>query len=647
MNETRKVILMVDDVKANLATGKVMLNDHYQVIPVTSAKIMFEILEKNIPDLILLDIEMPEMNGYEAIKKLKAIDRFSDIPVIFLTAKAGDDSEFEGLDLGAVDYVRKPFSAPLLIKRIEKELLIVKQRKDLQNASKAKSSFLANMSHEIRTPMNAIIGMVNIGKKADTLNRKDYCYSRIEDASHHLLGVINDILDVSNIESGKFELASAEFDFEQMLKRVVNVNSFKVDEREQVLTVYADRDIPQFMTGDGQRLAQVITNLLGNAVKFTPDKGSINLHTYFMGEENGICEIKVTVTDSGIGISPEQQAKLFQSFQQAESNTSAKFGGTGLGLAISKNIVEMMGGTIWIESELGHGATFAFTVKMRRAEEKKQRDKKIDWKSLRFLVVDDDRYILQDFKSIVEKQGAVCDVAQSGNEALELIKQNGDYNLYFIDWKMPDMSGIELSKRISKQPDSVVIMISAAESSMIADNAAESGVDKLLQKPLFLSTIEDLVREYFGSPERQKDTETSIEDIFKGHHVLLAEDVEINREIVMSILEPTGLTIDYAEDGEQAVRMFKDAPDKYEMVFMDVQMPKMNGHDAARAIRALDVPAAKTVPIVAMTANVFREDIEKSLKSVMNDHIGKPLDFDEVGEKLRTYLHSRKTVKLI
>jgi len=517
-----------------------------------------------------------------------------------------------------------------------------------KSASRAKSNFLANMSHEIRTPMNAIIGMVNIGKTAVGIERKDYSLTRIEDASKHLLGIINDILDVSKIESGKFELSPVEFNFEKMLKRIVSVISFRVDEKKQKFTVYIDREIPKYLIGDDQRLAQVITNLLGNAVKFTPEKGSIALHTYFLGETDGVCELKISIKDTGIGISPEHQEKLFHSFQQAESDTSRKFGGTGLGLAISKSIAEMMGGRIWIESELGKGATFAFTVKMRRDLIKQIPDRrKTDWKNIRVLTVDDDDYILQDFKGIIQKLGATCDIASNGMDALKLIEQNGRYDFYFIDWKMPEMDGIKLTEKVKSYArgsgDSFVIMISAAESIDVAWKAKSVGVDKFMQKPLFPSTIADVMREFTGAiePQEHDDSNENISGLFRGRRILLAEDVEINREIVLAFLEPTEIGIDCAENGEEAVRMFSSAPDKYDMIFMDIQMPEMDGYRATRAIRSLEVSSAKTIPIIAMTANVFREDVEKCLEAGMDGHVGKPLDFDEVLEKLRDYLKKR------
>ncbi|MCL1848621.1 MAG: response regulator [Clostridiales bacterium] len=515
----------------------------------------------------------------------------------------------------------------------------------LEVASQAKSNFLANMSHEIRTPMNAIIGMTNIGASANDIERKNYSLQRIEAASQHLLGVINDILDISKIESGKFELSQTDFNFEKMLINVVNVSTFRVDEKNQKLTVYVDREIPQYMYGDDQRLAQVITNLLGNAVKFTPKEGAIRLHTYFSGEDQGVYEIKISVSDTGIGISREQQERLFQSFHQAESDTSRKYGGTGLGLAISKSIVEMMGGRIWVESELGKGASFIFTVKMQKGKmvSKGAGQQGIHWNTIRVLAVDDDQYILQDFKGIMEKFGAYCDIVDNGEDALKLFAREGGYDLVFLDWKMPGMDGMELTERLKEQmtqEDKVfIVMMSSVEYHVIAGRAKEAGVDKFLRKPLFPSTIAEIVGEYFGSSSGQSDDlDEVIAGVFEGRRILLAEDVEINREIVFSILEPTMIEIAYAVNGKEAVQMFSDAPGKYEMIFMDVQMPEMDGYEATRQIRALGVPEAISVPIIAMTANVFKEDVEHCLAAGMNGHIGKPLDMDEVLGKLREYL---------
>jgi CheY-like chemotaxis protein len=507
------------------------------------------------------------------------------------------------------------------------------------------------MSHEIRTPMNAIIGMTSIGKTAADAERKDYCFTKIEDASNHLLGVINDILDMSKIEANKLELSPVEFNFEKMLQRVVNVINFRVDEKQQRLIVYLDRAAPKTLIGDDQRLAQVITNLLSNAVKFTPENGSVSLNISLAGEENGYCTLRISVTDTGIGISPEQQTKLFHSFQQAEAGTTRKFGGTGLGLAISKNIVEMMGGRIWVESEIGKGSSFTFTVQLKRGEEKEQGllAPGVNWDNVRIMAVDDDPDVLLYFKEIAHGFNVYCDTAKSGEEALRLVDQNGSYHIYFVDWRMPGMDGVQLAAELKSRESSksVVIMISSAEWAAVESDAKKAGVEKFLAKPLFPSPIAEAINECLGVDKQKiQEAQVDIAGIFNGRCILLAEDVEINREIVLALLEPTLLKIDCAANGEEAVRMFSQSPDKYGMIFMDVQMPEMDGYEATRSIRVIEekLSSASTenpfrrIPIIAMTANVFKEDIEKCLQAGMDGHVGKPLDFEEVLGKLSHYL---------
>jgi signal transduction histidine kinase/DNA-binding response OmpR family regulator/ABC-type amino acid transport substrate-binding protein len=525
-------------------------------------------------------------------------------------------------------------------------------------ASRAKSDFLSNMSHEMRTPMNAIIGMTSIAKTSPDPGRKDYCLTRIEDASIHLLGVINDILDMSKIEANRFDLSVVEFDFEKLLQKVTSIINFRVDEKGQNLTVHIDRRIPRHLAGDDLRLSQVVTNLLGNAVKFTPEGGSISLDARLIREEAGMCTLQIEVTDTGIGISEQQQARLFTSFEQAESSTSRKFGGTGLGLAISKRIVELMNGKIWIKSALGAGSTFAFTVQLKTGQGARQilLNPGVDWNNIQILVVDDAPEIRDQFREILRGFGVSGDAAAGGEEALELISRKGPYDIYFVDWKMPGMDGIELTRRIkeNRTGKSVVIMISAAEWTVVEEDAKNAGVDKFLTKPLFPSAIADCVNECLGvgSPSAAEKSPAGVMENFAGRRILLAEDVEINREIVLTLLEPASLNIDCAENGAAAVKMFKAAPDAYDMIFMDVQMPEMDGYEAARTIRAFEknrmermirefpgeTPAVKPIPIVAMTDILFQEDIKKCLEAGMNDHIGKPLDLEEVVEKLRIYL---------
>ncbi|MCL1910785.1 MAG: response regulator [Leptospirales bacterium] len=525
--------------------------------------------------------------------------------------------------------------------------VLVKAREDALANTKAKSDFLSNMSHEIRTPMNAIIGMTSIGQSSDEIMRKNYALSKIEEASVHLLGVVNDILDMSKIEANKLELSPVYFNFEKTLHRVVDVINFRVDEKHQKFNVFIDENIPNALIGDDQRFSQVITNLLSNAVKFTPEDGLITLDAKLLELEKETCTLQIEVKDEGIGISKEQQAHLFGLFEQAESGISRKYGGTGLGLAISKSIVELLDGKIWVESDIGKGSTFAFTACFRTSPEVRKSgflSPDVNRENLRILAVDDDANVRAYILGIMKRLGADCDVAADAEEAIGMINEN-PYNIYFLDWKMPDMNGIELTKKIKEQNEvnSVVVMISATDWTVIEKDAQLAGVDKFIAKPIFPSDIADCINECLGMADAQKVLEDEIED-FSGQRILLVEDIEINREIVMALLEPTNAVIDCAVNGVEALKMFTESPEKYDMIFMDVQMPEMDGYEATRRIRAMDLPKAKSIPIVAMTANVFREDIEKCFQVGMDAHIGKPIDLDQMMARMHKYLKKNKTL---
>ena len=549
-------------------------------------------------------------------------------------------------DISLMRLIVSVISGALSRNMVELELIAAKEQ--AEEMSRAKGDFLSRMSHEMRTPMNAIIGMTGIAQGASDIERKDYCLDKVAGASRHLLGVINDILDMSKIESGKFELSESEFSFERMLMKVAGVIGFRADEKHQNLTFNVDPTVPRFLVADEQRLSQVITNLLSNACKFTPEQGSITVDATVEEElENGALRLRVSVKDTGIGISEEQQGRLFKSFEQADGGISRRFGGTGLGLAISKSIVEMMDGRIWIESELGHGAAFIFSIALRRSRRSPKGilPEGVSWDNLRVLVVDDADDVLEYFTSIAQSLHLKCDTAKDGFEAMRLLAATYDnpYGIIFVDWRMPGMDGIELTRKIKTLvgDQTVIIMISSSDWSVIEDDAKEAGVDKYLAKPLFPSIIADCINQCLGITVRDEEDGAPMEDMtgrYEGRRILLAEDIEINREIVQSILEPTGLTIDCAENGLIAVRLFSENPDAYDLVFMDIHMPEMDGYEATRRIRALDVPEAKLVPIIAMTANVFREDIDRCLEAGMDSHVGKPLELSEVFEQLNKYL---------
>ena len=515
-------------------------------------------------------------------------------------------------------------------------------------SSTAKSDFLANMSHEMRTPMNAIIGMTNIGRQANDIEKKDYCLGKIAEAGTHLLGVINDVLDISKIEANKLELSYTDFDFEKMLMKISNVLSFTMGAKKLNFSVKLDTSIPQFVVADEQRLSQVITNLLSNAVKFTEEGGKIRLTANKVGQdkENDLSYIQISITDSGIGISDEQMERLFTSFEQADNSISRRYGGTGLGLAISKKIIEMMNGNLTVESTVGEGSTFSFMIPVRRGsgDSRAILPKGIGWHNIRVLAVDDAEETREYFQGTAELIGFHCDIAEDAYAALEMIqKAERAYDVIFIDWKMPGMNGIELTSKIKKiyQDNSVVVMISATEWSDIEDEAKEAGVDAFIPKPLFTSVLTDTINNCLSIEQHMEDTGKTDEEeahSFKGVRILLAEDIEINREIVFGLFDDTGANITTAENGIEALNTFRDKPEAFDVIFMDIHMPEMDGYEATKQIRALENPRAKTIPIIAMTANVFKNDIERCMAVGMNDHVGKPLDVEEVMTKLESQL---------
>jgi PAS domain S-box-containing protein len=604
-----------------------------------------ELLEKGIS--LLFDAETLSKITGEFIPRVLEQDQSEiEVPLI---RKDGETRTFSALAF-TTDFKKNGFGIIAMDiterRRLEQELTAAKNMAEQSN--RAKSNFLSRMSHEMRTPMNAIIGMTTIAQSSRNKKKIEYCLTKINEASLHLLGIINDILDMSKLESGKLDLVYSEFDFEKMLKKVTGVMGFRIDEKKQNFIIRIEPGAPVRIIADEQRLSQILTYLLANAAKFTPEEGTITLSVKKTAEKDDLCTLRFDVIDSGIGISEEQQANLFGLFEQADGTIARRYGGTGLGLAISKSMVELMGGEIWVDSKVGKGSDFAFeiTVKQEKRTENSTLKQSRSWEKLRILVVDDSWEVLEYFKEYAAQMKINCVTASNGADAYNMMAGAFEipFDIIFVDWRMPEMNGIELTRHIKARfgNNAVVIMISAAEWEAIEDEAKKAGVDGFIPKPLFPSALTDCINSYFKKAEESggKTTEQTDENHFSGHTILLAEDVEINREIVISLLDDTGISIDCAANGAEAVRLFTENPAKYDVIFMDIHMPEMDGYEATRCIRAASAAEAKTIPIVAMTANVFREDIEKCFAAGMNDHLGKPVDLEKLIALLRKYLHN-------
>jgi PAS domain S-box-containing protein len=517
-----------------------------------------------------------------------------------------------------------------------------------EEATRAKSDFLANMSHEIRTPMNAVIGMAHLALKTELTPKQQDYLSKIQSSANSLLGIINDILDFSKIEAGKLDMEAVEFDLLETMDNVANVITVKAQEKENLeVLFYLDPQVPNFLVGDSLRLNQILVNLGNNAVKFT-EQGEIVLSARINKRSDDKVTLQFSVRDTGIGMSAEQQAKLFQAFSQADTSTTRKYGGTGLGLTISKRLVNLMGGEIWIESELGKGTTFSFTADLGLGKETVKRRFVLspDLRGLKVLVVDDNatsREILQD---ILGSFSFEVFLAASGEDALEEIERadkQKPFELVLMDWKMPGMDGIQTSRRIknhqklSKIP--AIVLVTAFGREEVMRQADEIGLDGFLLKPVNSSVLFDASMQALGKEAQDvsragRKKEKSAEELnaISGARVLLVEDNEINQQVALEILQGAGLHVTVANNGQEGVDAAMQNP--YDAILMDIQMPVMDGYEATRKIREWEggirnadlQPPTPNIPIIAMTAHAMAGDEQKSLEAGMDDHVTKPID---------------------
>ncbi len=512
-----------------------------------------------------------------------------------------------------------------------------------QEANKAKTAFLSNMSHEIRTPMNAIIGLDNIALNNPNLPAETReQLEKIGMSAQHLLSIINDILDMSRIESGRMTINSEEFSFSKLLEQVNTIISGQCRDKGLTYDCHLKGQVDDFFIGDDMKLRQIMINILGNAVKFTPKGGKVSFIIEEVARFDGKVTLRFTISDTGIGMSKDYLPKLFDTFSQEDSSVGNQYGSTGLGMPITKNLVELMNGHIEVESEKGVGTTFIVNITLTEAEHRDDNglDVEIHPHEMVVLVIDDDPVACEHAKMVLGQVGVNCDIASSGAAGVEMVKlhhaRREDYNLILVDWKMPEMDGLETSRQIRSivGHDAPIIILTSYNWDDIVDEARSAGVDTFVPKPLFAGSMMDQFREAFRKKNKAA-LERTVD--LKGCHILLAEDVTVNAEIMVMVLNMREIEVDVAENGRIAVEAFSNHPEGYyDAILMDMRMPEMNGLEATRRIRALNRADSKSVPIVALTANAFDEDVQRSMQAGLNAHLSKPVDPEMLFETLES-----------
>ena len=518
-----------------------------------------------------------------------------------------------------------------------------------ESANRAKSAFLSNMSHDIRTPMNAIIGFsALLMRDADNPGKVREYTRKVIASSQHLLSLINDVLDISKIESGKMVLNISEFELADMITAVDTVIRPQTNAKDQAFDVYVKGLLHEQFIGDETRINQVLINLLSNAVKYTQEGGRIRLKV--VGEQPAsrkFQNLTISVEDNGYGMTPEYCEKIFDAFTRADNNTTRKVQGTGLGMAITKNIVDMMGGTIEVHSELGKGSIFTVRICLRIPD--KNSDAKF-WEQYgisNILVVDDAQEVCENIKNLMADTGVHIDYALSGEQAVDRIRQAAGsriYDVILIDWKMPQMDGLETARNIRRliSSDIPILVLTAYEWAQIEEEAVRAGINAFLPKPFFVANFRECLKQLRKADEKGGRQEEDVPPL-AGRQFLVAEDIELNAEILSEILAMQDAACKVVENGQLAVEEFaRSKQGRYDAILMDVQMPVMNGYDATRKIRSLNRQDAQQIPIIAMTANAFTEDVKEALEAGMNAHVAKPVDPQQLSTTLSEFFGNRK-----
>ncbi len=639
-------ILIIDDDYSIRELLKVILGTMYKIKDAGSGYEALKSLKNFNPDLILLDVMLPDASGFDLCRSITLDPGFSKTPVILITGKTNDKDLEKGFEAGAIDYIKKPFSYVELKARVKAYLKLskyimenaiikeglVSEKEKTRVSLKTKSDFLANMSHEIRTPMTAIMGMSKLLLDTELNDEQKEFADSIYSSTEVLMNVINDILDFSKIESGKFSLTEEFFDLEKTIEDAVNLESFNAFEKGLDLNCFFASEFNYNYAGDKGRLRQVILNLLSNAVKFT-EKGNVLLKVEKKWSDDFFDEILFEVSDTGIGISKENMNKLFKDFSQIDSKLSRRYSGTGLGLAISKQLIDLMGGEIFVESEENKGSKFYFTIKLKKGNPLNKNYEKIDKE---VVLVTNNELSYKIIDSYLIKIDSKTIWLKSAKECFDFFKNtSSEKSVAIIDARVDNMDGWFIAQEINsgnKNKNNRLILLAQyktqiQEAKMKNLKWFDGYIDKPLRRNALYKIVKELVYddipvlETYDSPETNNDF-----DINLSIKILVCEDNEINQKLLSTILKKIGVSFDSAKDGNEAVE--KALKNDYDMILMDIQMPFMDGYEATKLIRGKNL----TVPIIGISANAFEDDIEKGKKNGMNDYITKPYNKDKISE---------------